>query len=445
MPEGSDRARGADDHPDSSEIPRGNTYRSQPVPPEQTASHRSQRHALDKRLQALVREGIDAVSDIVDAVVETGVQLGASDIHLEPTSDEMLVRMRLDGVMQDFGSLPDDLAPNIVARCKVMADLLTYRCNVPQEGGASGADYAPGLDLRISTFPTLHGERVAIRLFHTATHLEKLDQLGLSDAIETTLAACLCNPEGLILLSGPSGSGKTTTLYACLNYIQEQSAGGRHIVTVEDPIENEIEGVTQTAVNRSVDLTFAASLRSLLRQDPEVIMVGEIRDSETAHIAIEAALTGHLVLSTVHAPRAALVPHRLLDMSVEPYALAAALTLVLSQRLVRQLCPQCKHPASAEGKNSLPPSVREQAMTADGCPECQHTGYRGRLLISELLETSQELHDAIMNRASRRQFLEIAGQERDIVSMGWEMVQQGLTTGFEVRRVLGRRTDEIRL
>ena len=408
-------------------------------------SHLSERRALRERLESLVLEGIDAVSDIVDAVIETGVRLGASDVHLEPTSDEMLVRMRLDGVMQDFGKLPLDLAPNIVARCKVMADLLTYKCNVPQEGGASGSDYASGLDLRISTFPTLHGERVAIRLFHSSTHLEELDQLGLSDAIETTLAASLGNPEGLILLSGPSGSGKTTTLYACLNYIREQSAGGRHIVTVEDPIENEIEGVTQTAVNRSVDLTFAASLRSLLRQDPEVIMVGEIRDSETAHIAIEAALTGHLVLSTVHAPRAALVPHRLLDMSVEPYALAAALTLVLSQRLVRQLCSNCRRPATAEEKDSLPPPVREEARVGEGCAECQHTGYRGRLLLSELLETSQALHDAIMQRASRREFLEIAGQEHDIVSMGWDMVRQGLTTGFEVRRVLGRRTDEIRL
>ena len=430
----------------TSRTPGGSVHSSGSVPHEsaaptgQTPSHGSERKSLAARLETLSRRGPDAVSDIVDAIIETAVRLEASDLHLEPASDQMMIRMRLDGVMQDFGSLPAELAPNIVARCKVMADLLTYRCNVPQEGGASGADYAPGLDLRVSTYPTLHGERVAIRLFDSTTRLETLGQLGLTEPIENTLAASLCAPEGLILLSGPSGSGKTTTLYACLNHIRKSSRGGRHVVSVEDPIENEIEGVTQTAVNRSVALTFAASLRSLLRQDPEVIMVGEIRDAETAHIAVEAALTGHLVLSTVHAPRAALVPHRLLDMGVEPYSLAGALTLVLSQRLVRRLCPECSRPVSSEEVDSLPPAVRESARVAVGCPACQHTGYSGRLLLAELIETSENLHDAIMARASRREFLQIAARQEDIVSMAWDKVRTGRTTAFDVQRVLGKRT-----
>jgi type II secretory ATPase GspE/PulE/Tfp pilus assembly ATPase PilB-like protein len=377
------------------------------------------------------------VADIVDVVIQAGVRLGASDIHLEPASDRMMLRMRLDGVMQGFGAVPAEIAPNIVARCKVMADLLTYRCNVPQEGGTSGDDYAPGLDLRISTYPTLHGERVAIRLFDSDSRLRRLKRLGLPHQIESALAAALSAPEGLILLSGPSGSGKTTTLYACLNEIRDSSHGGRHIVTVEDPIENEIPGATQTAVNPSVDLTFPASLRSLLRQDPEVIMVGEIRDGETAHIAVEAALTGHLVLSTVHAPRAALVPHRLLDMGVRPYALAGALTLVLSQRLVRKLCQECCRPASSEERDALPAGVRESGRVAVGCATCQHTGYNGRLLLAELVESSDKLHDAIMERSSRREFLNAASQAEDLVSMARDLVRRGQTTAFEVQRVLG--------
>ncbi len=410
-----------------------------------TASSRGKENSdrtLQEQLNSLAPRGDQAICELVDAVIGAGVERDASDIHLEPTPEAMMVRMRLDGVMQDVATIPEELAPNIVARCKVMGGLLTYRCNVPQEGSASGADYASDLDLRISTYPTLHGERVAIRLFDANPRLETLDGLGLSNRIEERISGALSSPQGMILLSGPSGSGKTTTLYACLNYIQDQSAGGRHIVTVEDPIENEISGVTQTAVNEGAGLTFASGLRSLLRQDPEVIMVGEIRDAETAHIAVEAALTGHLVLSTVHAPRASLVPHRLLDMGVETYTLASSLKLVLSQRLVRRLCSECKGPLSQD-KESLPPDVRDSAMTATGCSDCQHTGYDGRILLAEMMEYSQSLHDAIIDRASREKFLQLTNQDNDLTSMAWRLVSEGKTSAFEVQRVLGEDNHEI--
>jgi len=395
------------------------------------------RATLARGVAELAERGTDAVSDVVDLVIGTAVRLGASDVHLEPASADVGVRLRLDGVMQDFGSLPLELGPNIVARCKVMAGLLTYRCDVPQEGGGSGRAHGVGVELRISTFPTLHGERVAIRIFDPAQQRRELDALGLSDTVRAALARSLSSPEGLVLLSGPSGSGKTTTLYACLTHILAASRGGRTIVTVEDPIENEIAGVTQTGINLAAGLTFASSLRSLLRQNPEVIMVGEVRDNETAHIVVEAALTGHLVLSTVHAPRAAVVPHRLLDMGVEPYALAGALGMVLAQRLARRVCTECSRPAQESETAGVPDRARSGAKVAVGCDACHGTGYRGRVLVAEKLSASEALHDAIMSKAPRNRFLEIAAAEQeDLEAAAWELVAQGVTTPYEVRRVL---------
>lgn len=232
------------------------------------------------RVKELAAGGAEAVSALVDLTITAATALWASDIHLEPTHERMAVRFRLDGVMHDFGALPRDLAANIVARCKVLAGLLTYRTDIPQEGGASGTAYGKGIELRVSTFPTLHGERVAIRIFASATRRKSLAELGFPDVVLSSLTEALSRTEGLIFLAGSSGSGKTTTLYAALTHILKISAGGRSIVTVEDPIENEITGVTQTSIRPAVGLTFAKSLRSLLRQAPEVIMVGEVRDTE---------------------------------------------------------------------------------------------------------------------------------------------------------------------
>lgn len=395
------------------------------------------REQFARRVAELGPQGAAGVSGLVDLAVATAAKLSSSDVHVEPTSGDVKVRLRLDGVMQDFGTLPGALAANIVARCKVMAGLLSYRTDIPQEGGASGSAYGDGIELRISTFPTLHGERAAIRLFDPAARREGLDDLGLSDGVRQSLAGALSCPEGLLLLCGPSGCGKTTTLYAALSHILQSSGGGRAIVTVEDPIENELPGVTQTAVRPASGLTFASSLRSLLRHDPEVIMVGEVRDTETAHIVVEAALTGHLVLSTVHAPRASVVPHRLLDMGAEPYALAGALSLVLAQRLVRRLCKQCRRPAREEESLHIPPSARAGAMVAVGCDACLGTGYRGRALLAEKLSASEALHDAIMAKAPRKRFADIARLDgEDLETLAWQRVAEGRTSSDEVRRVL---------
>ncbi|MBS3763907.1 MAG: Flp pilus assembly complex ATPase component TadA, partial [Planctomycetes bacterium] len=283
-----------------------------------------------------------------------------------------------------------------------------------------------------STFPTNHGERVAIRLFDPEAKRMRLEELGFAADVLRDLQTSLAEPEGLIFLSGPSGSGKTTTLYACLEYISREFQGGRNIVSVEDPVEVDMPGVTQTAVKRAVGLDFAQSLRSLLRQDPEVIMVGEVRDPKTARIAVEAGLTGHLVLSTVHASRAALVPHRLLDMGVEPYALAGALELAISQRLLRRVCPRCgggTAPRNDQGGEKVNLDNTEE------CSVCHGTGYSGRILLTEELKATETLHEAIMDSASRTRFqgLSQSGLEEDAK----RLLAEGKTTKLEVRRVLG--------
>ena len=384
-------------------------------------------HDYANKVTQLAAGGADKVTELVDLTIGAAVGLGASDIHLEAGSSSIMVRLRLDGVMHDFGELPRELASNIVARCKVMAGLLSYRSDIPQEGGASGKTYAPGIELRISTFPTLHGERVAIRIFDPTGRDLSLEQLGFPAHVYSAMIAALSGTEGLVLLAGPCGAGKTTTLYAALRYILQACDHGRSIVTVEDPVENEIAGVTQTSVRPAVGLTFARSLRSLLRQDPEVIMVGEVRDTETAAITTEAALTGHLVLSTVHAGRAAMVPHRLLDMGTQPYALAGALRLVVAQRLVRLLCDKCKQPGP-DNKNSCEPI---------GCADCHGTGYQGRGLLAESLPASSALHEAIMAKAARDTFAHIAREGgQDLEALACQRVEQGMTSEVEVRRVL---------
>ncbi len=391
--------------------------------------------AYAEEVRRLAAQGAEAVTALVDLTLRAAADAGASDIHLEPAAEAVAVRVRLDGVLQDFGALPRDLADNLVARCKVLAGLLSYRSDIPQEGGVPAAASVIGADLRISTFPTLHGERVAIRIFDADERCRNLETLGLPAEVEGALRRTLARAEGLVLLAGPAGSGKTTTLYAALRHVRAASGGGRSIVSVEDPIENELPGVTQTAVRPAVDLTFARSLRSLLRQDPEVIMVGEVRDAETAHIVTEAALTGHLVLSTVHAGRVALVPHRLLDMGVEPYALAGALSLVIAERLLRKLCSDCRRPATDGERAGLSETARAGAHEAVGCSACHKTGFRGRVLVAEKLSASDALHDAIMEKASRARFARIADTEgADLEARAWELVAEGCTTAGEVRR-----------
>lgn len=369
-------------------------------------------------IRRLAETGSESVSALIDRILDHARSLHASDIHLDPTPTGIIIRARLDGVLQTVGEIPQGLRDNVVARCKVLGGLLTYRTDIPQEGSLSRSGRREKSDLRISTFPTLHGERVAFRFFNNEDNLIPLDELGFPAAILEAICGALIKTEGLNLITGPCGSGKTTTLYACLLAIQKTSQNGRSIVTIEDPVENTIEGTIQTSINPAVDLTFSKSLRSLLRQDPEVLMLGEIRDAETAAIAVESSLTGHLILSTLHAPGAAAVPHRLLDMGLEPYTLAGALRLIIAQRLLRALCPDCTEP--------------EQ-----GCDACSQTGYHGRVLLSECLPTSDMFHDGLMTRTSRDVFAAMVREAGgDMEKHARALVADGITSESEVRRVL---------
>jgi general secretion pathway protein E len=372
---------------------------------------------LQPRLDAATRTGTDGVVAAVDLVLEEAVRRSASDVHFEPTPAALELRFRVDGVLQRVASLPQLLAPNVIARLKVMADLLTYRIDIPQEGGVRPGGVARGADLRVSTFPTVHGEKAVIRIFNAAARLLDLEDLGLPANVYESLTTLLQERGGAVLLTGPSGSGKTTTIYACLRRLA-RNLGGRHIVTIEDPVEQWVEGVTQSQARPGGEFDFARGLRSLMRQDPDVIMVGEIRDRETAAVAIEAALTGHLVFSTLHAGSACGVIGRLLDMGVEPYLLTSGIKGILNQRLLRRLCDACP---------------------GAGCDRCGQTGYRGRFLVAELLTPDASLRRAILAKADTDELESVAAHSgwRSIRSAADAAVADGRTTAEEVVRVLG--------
>jgi type II secretory ATPase GspE/PulE/Tfp pilus assembly ATPase PilB-like protein len=375
---------------------------------------------LQDQLDALARAGPERASRLVDAVLRDAVRRAASDVHLEPTHSALAVRYRLDGVLHQVAALDRELAPNLVARLKVLAELLTYRVDVPQEGGIREAAGGYGVEMRVGTFPTIHGEKVVVRLFDTTGRLLDLDDLGLAPDLLRALTALLRERTGAVLLTGPSGSGKTTTIYACLRHLVRTGGRGRHLVTIEDPVEQVLEGVSQSQARPGTEFDFARGLRSLLRQDPEVIMIGEVRDPETAGIAVEAALTGHLVFSTLHAGSACGVIGRLLDMGVEPYLLTSGIRAILNQRLVRRLCPGCSGPPG-------------------GCEQCAGTRYRGRLLLAELLTLDAPLRQAILARSDTATLEAVAGrgERQTLREAAARAVADGLTTAEEIERVLG--------
>ncbi len=362
-----------------------------------------------------------AQSDAVEAVRSILIRArdaGASDVHVDPGEAEVVVLFRRDGVLHEAERHPKTAGPRIVARLKALADLLAYRCDVPQEGRIDAARSGAGVEVRVATFPTIHGERAALRLDTgglAGVATADLAALGLPAAAHAGLVDALSRPDGVILLTGPAGSGKTTTLYTSLRHL---AAGGvrRALFTVEDPVERRIPGVTQTQVNAAAGLTFARALRSLLRQDPEVLLVGEIRDRETAQVALEAGLTGHLVASTVHAGTAAAVFARLCEMGVEPYVVTSAVRGVLAQRLVRAKCASC----------------------SAGCGACGGTGYSGRRLIAEWLPVTARLRDAILARGDATALAAAAEGLPTLRDEAEALVAAGLTTREEVDRVLGR-------
>jgi len=388
-----------------------------------------------QELTELDSSGTAYATQFVDRLLGAAREMGVSDVHLQPTADGLEVRWRLDGVLQDVGEFARGEASDVVTRLKVMAELLTYRSEVPQEGRIRDRD--GDVEMRVSTFPTLHGERAVVRLFATERQYLYLEDLGLPSEVHATLKQELAETSGAVLISGPAGSGKTTTAYAALRELVRGSGGQKSLVSLEDPIEVAVEGVAQSQANEAAGFDFPTGLRSLMRQDPEVIFVGEIRDRVTAETAFQAALTGHLVLTTFHAGSAAGVISRLSDMGIEPYLLRSGILAILSQRLVRRLCDCATDCDDASAALGLP--VNRFRIEA-GCEDCLGTGYRGRIVLAEMLEARpDELGRAILSRSDASQLEQLAVRAGMVPrwSRALEAVESGLTSPQEVRRVFG--------
>ncbi len=387
----------------------------------------------------------ERVPQVVEAILTAARDAGTSDVHLRPTADKLEMVWRLDGVLQPVAVFPRELGPQIVARLKVLAELLTYRCDMPQEGRIRSASTVsphtiPGeqdVETRLSTFPTLFGEKAVLRLFVGSGKYRRLGELGLHEDVLPKLRALLEETSGVILLTGPAGSGKTTTIYASLREIDQQSGGGRSLVSLEDPIEVVVPGVDQSQVHPSSGFDMAIGLKSLLRQDPDVLMVGEIRDAETAETVFQASLTGHLVLTTFHAGSSAQAVSRLGDMGIEPYLLHSGLLAIVCQRLLRRLCECARESQEPRDLLGLP---LESVRVPVGCPNCRGTGYRGRFVIAELLLPQLgEIGEGILVNSNARRLEELA-IEAGMVSQwdrGLKAARTGQTSPHELRRVLG--------
>jgi general secretion pathway protein E len=386
-------------------------------------------------------DGRAPVVKLVSLVLFEAVQARASDVHLQPREDALVVRFRIDGVLHNAFRLPKRLQEEIISRVKVMGRMNIAEKRLPQDGRATVQVGDRVIDLRIATLPTSFGERVVIRLLDKSTRLYDLRELGMAPADMERFRRLIRFDHGLILVTGPTGSGKTTTLYAAL---QEINGNERNILTLEDPIEYQLEGISQTQVSEKKGMTFAGGLRSVLRQDPDVIMIGEIRDRETAVMAIQSALTGHLVFSTLHTNDAASAVARLLDLGIEPYLLASSLIGVLAQRLLRRICPDCGAPAPADDIVRLLPDLAtvnaKSVISATGCPACRQTGYRGRLGIFELLLVDEAIRRHIQTRATAAEVTDAAkaGGMKTLRDDGAAKVLAGVTTVDEVLRVTMR-------
>ncbi len=376
-------------------------------------------------------EPADVVA-VVDELLAKALDSGASDIHFEPTGSELAVKYRLDGALNTVEKLPRSVADNVVARLKVLGGLLTYRTDIPQEGRIEVNNKQKDvLDQRLAVFPTIHGERAVVRIFHQNTQLTDLQQLGFSQQILGALRHACNRSQGVLLVTGPAGSGKSTTLAALLRHIQNQFPG-KSIVSLEDPVEIRIDGVTQVQITPHGPLTFPAALRSLLRQDPQVLMIGEIRDAETARIAVEAGLTGHLLMSTMHSGTAAGALLRLLEMGIEPYQVTSSISAVVNQRLVRKLCGVCKRRLETGGFKPV------------GCEQCFGTGFKGRILIAEMVQLDSRLRKAILAKGDCDELAEILGDKghTDMLADGSRLVAEGLTTQDELDKVCGTITEQ---
>ena len=380
------------------------------------------------------------IVELVDSIITQSQKYGCSDIHIEPRESDIRVRFRIDGRLQDFQTLPSDIHTALVSRLKIMANMDIAETRRPQDGRILFNSSKGRLDLRISTYPTLYGEKTVLRLLNISEALHSFRGLGFETDSEERFNSMLIGGEGIILVSGPTGSGKTTTLYSTLNKLESPDV---NIVTVEDPIEYDLDNINQAQINAKSGVTFASALKSILRQDPDIIMVGEVRDEETVELGIRAALTGHLVFSTVHTNDAASGFTRLLNWNVEPFLIASTVKGILAQRLVRRVCKECRQPYEASEDElrmiGLEPQDSFNAFKGKGCLVCRNTGFKGRIGIYELLVVDAEISELVLEQAPGYKIREQARKNgmRTLLEDGIIKINRGDTTISEVYETLG--------
>ena len=378
------------------------------------------------------------VIQLVNQILLTAIKAEASDIHIDPTDIEFKIRYRVDGVLSTERTLPKVILPKLISRIKVMSHMDITDSRTPQDGRIKTVIEGRPIDLRISTLPTVRGEKAVMRVLDLSRDAHGIDRLGLSADEQKMFERLISRPNGIVLVSGPTGSGKTTSLYACLDQLNSDEV---NLITVEDPVEIELEGVNQVNINPDIDFTFSNALRSILRQDPNIIMIGEIRDMDTAQIAVKAALTGHLVLSTIHTNSAIKTITRLVDMGIDPFLVASSLSGVVAQRLVRRVCKVCGR--------SEEPTIQEQAIfkkynleiprvkRAVGCSSCSNKGYKGRVAVFEIVDVNDAILRMISNHAKEYELLEQAQKDgtKTLVEAGLIKVKEGITTVEEILKL----------
>ncbi len=379
------------------------------------------------------------ITEIVNEIIYTAAEAGASDIHFDPTETSIKVRFRIDGVLIDYMVIPEGIRKNLIARVKIISGMDITESRLPQDGAIKTVINNINLDMRVSSLPTNEGEKIVIRILDYSASLNGLESLGFSPNNLEKMKTLIKEPNGIILVTGATGSGKSTTVYSLLQILNTPQV---NLVTVEDPVEMNINGINQIQVNSEIGLTFAEVLRSILRQDPDIIMIGEIRDDETAKIAVRASITGHLVLSTIHTNNALNTIERLTDMDVETYLLASSLNGIVSQKLARRICPHCmkKRPAIDYEKKLIKSNLGidiEELAYAEGCPECVG-GYKGRIAIHEVLVINQEIRDAIANGVPKEELRKLVykGDTTTLLQDGLTKVLQNITTIEEILRLV---------
>ena len=379
---------------------------------------------------------------LVNLLITQAVQDRASDIHIEPSEHDLRIRYRIDGVLHEVMRPPKNIQSGIVSRLKIMADINIAERRVPQDGRISATIGGRAIDLRVATLPTVYGEKVVMRILDKSTALLKLDDLGFLPNNRERFEQAYRRPYGTILVTGPTGSGKSTTLYATLNIVNDEA---KNVITVEDPVEYRLAGINQVQVNGKAGLTFAAALRSILRSDPDIVLVGEIRDRETATIAVEAALTGHLVLSTLHTNDAASTPTRLVEMGVEPFLVASALDCIVAQRLARRLCAKCREAYRPSPSDLIAAGWHEEEVDdlpelfrPKGCQACGKTGFHGRFALHEVLLVSEDIERLIVDRGHSEDIKKVAVAQGMLTlrQAGLSQVRAGLTSVEEILRVV---------